>query len=508
MIDVVYIIWHLISENVPINVMHIFIAMLLGMFIGLEREWSDKPVGIRTFSLLSVIGSLTVIINVEYFTILGGFLVFIISILLGLRGVTDLYSNKQNILEKIKIDYYDEIIILNINSSKSTKYDRLEKNIDIDDFSKRINKLKKENIISLEDSKVVLTNYGDIIKERLVDKHHRGMSLTTSVSLFVAYIIGVAVAFDFYLEAVTVTILSSFILLLKNELHKFAGTLSKKELSSSISFAILAFIIFPILPNQSLGPFDSVNPVTVWTLIVAISAIGLVNYILVLKYREKGIMIGSFLGGLVNSTSVVADISNRTNIPKKSSIGCISLANSAMSIRNILLLFIFLPLQIELIIIGLPLISLTLTGIFIAYYFGDWDKEINIENINSPFSMKNALSFGGLFLVILVLTSSLEFYFGSDGFITATALAGLISSGTATATAIALYLNGQISLMIAIFGVLIGTISSIMVKVVYVYYNNRELSYDILKYSLVMILFGLVSLTIPFLILRINIIGF
>ena len=49
-----------------------------------------------------------------------------------------------------------------------------------------------------------------------------------------------------------------------------------------------------------------------------------------------------------------------------------------------------------------------------------------------------ALIFSVLFLFILVLLAGAEAVFGSSGFLTTTFLAGLISSGTATATAVTL----------------------------------------------------------------------
>jgi hypothetical protein len=51
----------LVSE-IPPNIIKIFLCLLIGLLIGLEREWSDKPAGIRTFTLISVLGGVSSIL--------------------------------------------------------------------------------------------------------------------------------------------------------------------------------------------------------------------------------------------------------------------------------------------------------------------------------------------------------------------------------------------------------------------------------------------------------------
>ena len=38
-------------------VVRLLIAAALGLFLGLEREWSEKSAGVRTFSLLTLSGA-------------------------------------------------------------------------------------------------------------------------------------------------------------------------------------------------------------------------------------------------------------------------------------------------------------------------------------------------------------------------------------------------------------------------------------------------------------------
>ncbi len=44
---------------------HLAISVALGLLVGLQREWSDHSAGIRTFTLITVLGSLTALLGGE-----------------------------------------------------------------------------------------------------------------------------------------------------------------------------------------------------------------------------------------------------------------------------------------------------------------------------------------------------------------------------------------------------------------------------------------------------------
>ncbi|MFB6187019.1 MAG: MgtC/SapB family protein, partial [Halobacteriaceae archaeon] len=46
------------ATSINNEVVRIALAVALGLFLGLEREWSQKEAGIRTFALISVLGTI------------------------------------------------------------------------------------------------------------------------------------------------------------------------------------------------------------------------------------------------------------------------------------------------------------------------------------------------------------------------------------------------------------------------------------------------------------------
>ena len=394
------------------DVVKLVLATALGMFLGLEREWSQKSAGIRTFALISLLAAVFTILENDGLLLVGGLLIIAHAVLLAVQS--------------------------------------------------------------------------------FIDESVTGLSLTTSVSMLVAYSIGALVANGFFLEAVTVAVLSSLLLVLKRELHQFAGGLSRQEVRSAVEFTILAFVIFPLLPAEPVDPWGAIEPRLIWSLVVAVSAIGFVNYVLVKRYAGRGMAFTGFFGGLVNSTAVVAEMGKRATVQPGLlgiAIGAILLANAAMAVRNAVIVVAFVPEAA--LVVGAPLGAIAVAGIAIAVWKADWDDTLDAD-LESPFSLRNALTFGGLFLLVLVVSIGTEGAFGSTGFLVTTFLAGLFSSGTATTTAVALVASGQISHETAVAGVIAGTAASILVKTVFAASISRELVRPVLFWNLVLIGVGVV----------------
>ncbi|ELY49767.1 MgtC/SapB family protein [Natronorubrum bangense] len=387
----------LVDASLDNTVVRIALAGALGMFLGLEREWSQKSAGIRTFSLISLLGAVFTLFAIETdigegLLVLGGVLVIIQGVLLAVQG-----------------------------------------------------------LLSDDDT---------------------GLSLTTSVSMLVAYSVGVLVASGFIIEGVTVAVLSSLLLVLKRELHEFAWGLSREEMRSTTEFAILAFVIYPLLPAEIALEFGGLvlplEPQVIWLMVVAVAGIGIANYAIVSTYGGRGIAVTGFFGGLASSTAVVGTMLDHVRQrPAAASyaVAAILLANAAMAARNLAIAVGFTmggetAILLEAIV---PLGAVILIAFAIAVITADWRESGPIE-LESPFSMKNALAFGAVFLVVLVFGSLAETWFGTLGFYATAVASGFVSSAGATTSAVVLYRGGQLGAAEATIAILLATVSSIVVK--------------------------------------------
>jgi uncharacterized membrane protein (DUF4010 family) len=323
-----------------------------------------------------------------------------------------------------------------------------------------------------------------------------GLALTTSTSLLVAYIVGVLVGMDFVLVGVVIAITSSFLLVLRRELHQFAHELSHSEVRGAAEFAIIAFVVYPLLPTGTYGPWDAVDPQLVWILVIAVSGIGFANYAIMQRYGGRGMLVTGFFGGLVNSTAVIGEIANRaraTDGVLPLAVATVLVADAAMALRNLVIVIAFVPQSA--LSVGLPLGLIALGGVAITVHERETGGDLDLD-LDSPFSSRNALLFGALFLVVLVLTAAAQELFGTAGFLVTSFLSGLLSSGTTTTTAVSLASTGQVTPTVAAQGVLAGTLASILVKIWLAAGINRQLFVPVTARSAVLSVLGVAGVVV------------
>jgi len=63
------------------------LAAVLGLFLGLEREWSNRSAGVRTFALVALSAAVFVKLGEPLLLAVGGLLVIVHGTLLGVSGL-------------------------------------------------------------------------------------------------------------------------------------------------------------------------------------------------------------------------------------------------------------------------------------------------------------------------------------------------------------------------------------------------------------------------------------
>ena len=381
----------LVPELSP-DIARLALAAALGLFLGLEREWSQKPAGIRTFALVSLAAAVFTVARSDLLLAVGGVLVVLYGFVLAVDGLLGADG---------------------------------------------------------------------------------GLSLTTGVSMLVAYGVGTLVGRGFLLAGVTVAVLSSLLLVLKRELHSFAWGLTHEELRSATEFAILAFVVFPLLPADPVAvdaaslSFE-VELRVIWLMVVTVAGIGIVNYAIVQSYGGRGIAVTGFFGGLASSTAVVGTMVDHVRQRPDAAtyaLAAILLADAAMALRNLVIAVAFTvgPGVDPLVESIVPLGAVILGSVAVAGFSADWSESVEMP-LDSPFSLRNALAFGALFLLIVVAGGLAQATLGSAGLYAASALTGLVSSAGATTSAVLLYRGGAITGTTATIAILLATATSVVVK--------------------------------------------
>jgi len=111
--------------------------------------------------------------------------------------------------------------------------------------------------------------------------YKKKVGATTQMTALIAFVLGMMCILDMVGLAVTITILITIFLALKQVLHAFAKKINREELYATLEFALISLVILPFLPNKGYGPLNVFNPYNIWLMVVFISGISFIGYIFI-----------------------------------------------------------------------------------------------------------------------------------------------------------------------------------------------------------------------------------
>ncbi len=256
-----------------------------------------------------------------------------------------------------------------------------------------------------------------------------GIGGTSEITHFIVYLLGSLVFWNYVLLAGAVAVVLVTFLTFKSEFRALAGKVENEDIFAAIKFAIITIIILPLLPDQTYGPFDVLNPRKIWYMVVLISTISFVGFILFkLIGANKGIFLLSVLGGIASSTATTTSFAGQSkNMPHLSrnlAAGSV-LASSIMFPRIWVILGVLNFEFAESLII--PVTIFTIIGLVVSRII--WSRkgamvaqDIELQN---PFRVLFAIKFGILFGIILFVSAAANQYFGHEGIYYTSFFAGI-----------------------------------------------------------------------------------
>ncbi len=283
--------------------------------------------------------------------------------------------------------------------------------------------------------------------------------ITTELAMLFCFIIGILIATTIIPVQVTIAMTAVLALTLsqKRAIKQVIGGIKRAELNAFISYAIIALVILPFLPNTSyalkdipgltnffnnaqvpvngLFQLEIVNPFKLWLIVALITGVDLIGYILERTLgRQKGWILASIAGGFISSTATTQSLALQSKTSKD-----VNHLLSAALIANLVSFFqiaiLLSPLNITFVIRLLPILGLMIvSSLAVTIFFTMQSSKKKLkpdkshEKETEIFALSPAIKFAGIFLVISILSKVALKYFGSSGFLVTTgigALAGL-----------------------------------------------------------------------------------
>lgn len=266
--------------------------------------------------------------------------------------------------------------------------------------------------------------------------HHPDRGITSGVAMLLTYGLSVATAVGFRQEAAAMAVLTTVLLGLKPEIHRWLGRLNRQELVAALQLLMLSVVVLPLLPDRSVALLAGANPHRLWWLVVLVASMSFCGHFAIRMLGERrGILLTGLFGGLASSTALTVQFARRSrDFPGTQNLlaAGIALASATVPARMAVEVAVvnreLLPLVIS------PLLSMSAAGLLagLCLVFLSSDNPLHPSVASRPFQLVVVMQFAVLLALISVAGELARRYLGDGGVYVLAGVSGLAEADAVT----------------------------------------------------------------------------
>ncbi|MGN6121502.1 MAG: MgtC/SapB family protein [Sphingomonas oligoaromativorans] len=193
----------------------------------------------------------------------------------------------------------------------------------------------------------------------------------------------------------------------RQTMHRLLNGLSETEIAGAARFALVAFVILPLLPDQEMGPYGAWNPRRIWLVVVFVIGLSFAGYVAARRIgSSRGVLIMALTGAMVSSTAVTLDLAQRLRASPGAGriLGAgIALASAVMIVRIQFLSLVLVPRAASTLAIGLAPASLIAVGFAALAWRKQSKQNIRLE-ISNPAGFRPAIILACVIATLSLIT--------------------------------------------------------------------------------------------------------
>lgn len=321
---------------------------------------------------------------------------------------------------------------------------------------------------------VIATAMGAVIVAVVL--RHRSSTeqgITTVVAAILAYVLGILAGIGLIEIAALSAVVVTVILGVKSQMHGWFRLIERRELDAALKLLVISVLILPLLPNEGYGPWDALNPYTIWWMVVLIAVISFIGHFAIKWSRpEHGLMVTALAGGLASSTAIAVSFArlarDAPDLSRLLAAGVVASSTVAGPRAYIIAVAVAPQLAAHLALILGPA---TVAGAIVSWLLwrGQDMRAIDLSDIRTDFDLGTALRFGFVLALIMLAAAGMRELLGDEALYGVAAVGGLVDVTAMTLTA-AQEFRGGISLAVATGAILIALAVNTASKAVIVRY--------------------------------------
>jgi len=301
--------------------------------------------------------------------------------------------------------------------------------------------------------------------------------LTTEIALLVTTLLGAFAMHNARFAAalgVTVTVL----LASRGWLHAWIEhKLTAQEISDALLLLSAALVVLPLMPDRALDPWGTLNPRTLWTVVVVVMAVNSAGYIALRAFDNRiGLPLAGFLAGFVSSVATHGSMGHRTRAEPRlaraavagaalSSVATVAQLSLVLAVTNVQLLR---AVALQLSLAGA--VAVIYGGIFtIRALRGEVTEDLPAGRAFQP---RTAALFALVLTSVLILVAAVNHWLGASGGVLAAALVGFADTHSAAVACATEATSGLMDLRTAEIALLLAFTTNSATKVGAAYFSG------------------------------------
>jgi uncharacterized membrane protein (DUF4010 family) len=274
------------------------------------------------------------------------------------------------------------------------------------------------------------------------------IGLTTETAALLMYSVGAAAGLGMIVPAVVVGGTTAVLLHWKKPLHALIDSLGEHDLKGVFQLVLIGLVILPVLPDETYGPYEVLNPYRIWKMVVLIVGISLCAYVAQRILGNKvGAILGGILGGLISSTATTVSYARRSaSQPESAWLAAlvIMLASTIVNGRALFEVGVVAPGMLKFVVPPLAILAGTMAILCGVIFFWSRGQEIHDTSQENPAQLKPAIIFGLLYAVILFVVAAVKTHFGDRALYAVAVLSGLTDMDAITLSAAQMFRDERI----------------------------------------------------------------
>ncbi|MFY9549577.1 MAG: DUF4010 domain-containing protein [Thermoanaerobaculia bacterium] len=301
--------------------------------------------------------------------------------------------------------------------------------------------------------------------------HDADPGLTTEMALLTTFLLG-ALAVRQPALASGLAVAVAILLASRTRLHRFVRrALTEQELHDALLFAACALVVLPLTPDRTVGPFDVLNPRTLWKLAVIVMGISAAGYIAQRALGPRlGLPLAGFASGFVSSAATIGAMGRRAlREPglRRAAVAGAVLSTVATMVQMAFVLYATSPQSFR--VMAVPLLFGGIAAVGYGTLFALRLARSRVEGERSrgrAFDLRSSLLFAGTVCLVLFAAAAVHQRWGGSGLLPAVALAGFVDAHAAAISAASLAAAGKLAAADAALPILAALSTNTVTKAV------------------------------------------